>query len=78
MTVARTLKAASRRSVQDQARLVEEFAQDLLLYSKWSLLEHFIYLCYNSADLRDPEALEKLEGKQKVGGREFQVYVVLS
>ncbi len=66
------------RGPQDQARLVEEFAQDLLLYSKWSLLEHFIYLCYNSADLRDPEALEKLEGKQKVGGREFQVYVVLS
>src|SRR6266511_1386139 len=69
-------------AIEDLGVLIEvkyvRGAQDLLLYSKWSLLEHIIYLCYNSADLRDPEALEKLEGKQKVGGREFPVYVVLS
>jgi hypothetical protein len=72
------IEAKYVRGPQDQTRLVEEFAQDLLLYSKWAALKHFVYLCYNSSDLRDPEALEKLEGEQNVGGRQFRVYVVLA
>jgi hypothetical protein len=35
-------------------------------------------LIYNSARLRDPEALEKLSGWQEVGGRRFEVNVVLA
>lgn len=66
------------RGPKDQQRLVEEFAQDLLLYAKWPHLRHFIYLVYNSADLRDPEALMRLEGDHDVNGTKYRVYVVLA
>jgi DpnII restriction endonuclease len=66
------------RSPKDQVRLVEEFAQDTLLYSQWAPLKHFIYLCFNSQDLRDAEALTTLAGEQERNGRRFRVYVVLA
>jgi hypothetical protein len=62
----------------DQKRIVDEFANDLLLYTKWPHLKNFIYLVYNSQDLRDPEAMEKLARKQTVNGITFTVYVVLA
>lgn len=66
------------RGPQDQKRLVQEFSEDLVLYSRWSVLRTLIFLIYNSGDLRDPEALLKLEGIHEVGGRRFQVRIVLS
>jgi hypothetical protein len=66
------------RGPNDQVRIVEDFAQDLLLYSKWSPLRSFVYLVYNSADLRDPEVLEELGGPKQIGGRSFQTYIVLA
>jgi hypothetical protein len=66
------------RGPKDQQRLVEEFAQDLLLYTKWPQLAHFIYLVYNSADLRDAEALLRLEGDQEINGVKFRAYIVLA
>jgi len=66
------------RRPRDQQRLVEEYAQDLLLYTKWPHLRHFVYLCYNADDLRDAEALKKLEGKQKVNEVNFSTYIVLA
>lgn len=66
------------RGPKDQQRLVEEFAQDLLLYARWPHLRHFIYLVYNSSDLRDPEALMRLEGDHDVNGTRYRVYVVLA
>jgi hypothetical protein len=62
----------------DQKRIVDEFSNDLLLYTKWPHLKHFVYLVYNSPDLRDPEALEKLQGTQTVNGVTFAVYIVLA
>lgn len=66
------------RGPRDQQRLVEEYAQDILLYTKWPHLSHFIYLCYNADDLRDPEVLQRLEGKQAINGVEFNTYIVLA
>lgn len=63
---------------EDQKRLFEEYSQDLVLYAQWPHLKTLIYLVYNSADLRDPEALEKLTSAQEVGGRKFKVTVVLA
>ncbi|HMH42606.1 MAG TPA: hypothetical protein VK557_03925 [Pyrinomonadaceae bacterium] len=66
------------RSPHDQKKLVEDFAHDLLLYTKWSPLRHFIYLCYNSSDLRDSEALQQLEGPKDINGTRFETHVVLA
>jgi DpnII restriction endonuclease len=62
---------------KDQTRLVEEFAQDLLLYTKWAPLRSFVYFVYNAGDLRDPEALEELGGETEIRGRKFRTYVIL-
>lgn len=62
----------------DQKRIFEEFSQDLLLYAQWPHLRVLVYLIYNSGDLRDGEAFEKLSGEQEVNGRRFEVRVVLS
>lgn len=63
---------------EDQKRIFEEYSQDLVLYAQWTHLKTLIYLIYNSADLRDPEAFEKLSSTQEVGGKRFAVKVVLA
>lgn len=62
----------------DQNRIVEEFAQDLVHYSKWHPLKTFVYMIYNSRDLRDPEALEKLGGGHEIAGKKYQTHIVLA
>ncbi len=57
---------------------MDEYSNDLLLYTKWPHLKHFIYLVYNSQDLRDPEALEKLSGPITMNGVAFTAHVVLA
>lgn len=66
------------RSPKDQARIVDEFAQDLLLYSAWQPLKTFVYFVYNSRDLRDPEALQKLQGSTELNGKKYGTYVILA
>lgn len=61
----------------DQKRIFEEFSQDLVLYTSWDPLETLIYYIYNSGDLREPEALEKLSGPQEVNGKNFNVKMIL-
>jgi hypothetical protein len=63
---------------EDQRRLFEEYSQDFVLYAQWKPLKHLIYLIYNSADLRDPEAFEKLSADQEIGGRQFSTKIVLA
>jgi hypothetical protein len=62
----------------DQKRIFEEYSQDLVLYAGWPHLKTLVFLIYNSADLRDAEAFEKLSGPQQVNERRFQVRVVLA
>lgn len=62
----------------DQKRLFEEYSQDLVLYAQWPHLRTLVYLIYNSADLRDAEAFEKLSSSQEIGGRRFDVKVILA
>jgi hypothetical protein len=68
------------RGPKDQQRIVEEFAQDLLLYTAWAPLQTFIYLVYNSADLRDPEAIARLQGDGNtlVNGKKYRTSIVLA
>ncbi len=66
------------RGPNDQNRIVDEFAHDILLYSKWAPLKTFIYLVVNARDLRDPEALEKLSGTHEVAGKRYETHVVLA
>ncbi len=66
------------RSPADQKRIFDEYSQDLVLYASWPHLSTLIFLIYNSADLRDAEALEKLGGPQEVNGRRFAVRVILA
>lgn len=61
---------------EDQKRLFEEYSQDLVLYSQWPHLKTLIYFIYNSADLRDAEAFDKLSSAQKIGGKRFDVKVI--
>lgn len=66
------------RSPDDQKRLFDEYSQDLVLYASWPHLRTLIYLIYNSADLRDAEAFEKLAGSHEVSGRRFVTKIVLA
>lgn len=65
---------------RDQQRIVEEFAQDLLLYTAWSPLQTFIYMVYNSADLRDPEAVSRLQGNGNtlLNGKKYRTCIILA
>lgn len=64
------------RSPGEQARIVKEFAEDLLFYSKCQFLEHFIYFVYGADDLNEPELLDKLQGAQMINGKRFEAYIV--
>jgi hypothetical protein len=66
------------RGPEDQKRIFEEYSQDLVLYAEWAHLKTLIYLIYNSGDLRDPEAFEELTATQEIGGKRFNVRVVLA
>jgi hypothetical protein len=68
------------RGPKDQQRIVEEFAQDLLLYTAWAPLQTFIYMVYNSADLRDPEAVARLQGNgnTELNGKKYRTVIVLA
>lgn len=66
------------RGPEDQKRIFEEYSQDLVLYAGWPSLRTLIYLIYNSADLKDPEAFDKLSGDQSVNGKDFRVRVILA
>jgi hypothetical protein len=66
------------RSPRDQSTLVQQYAEDLLLYSKWKPLRHLIYLLYNSDGLADPDAMAELSGKQEINGQSFQTHIVLA
>lgn len=66
------------RGPEDQRRIFEEYSQDLVLYASWPHLKTLIYLIYNAEDLRDPEAFEKLSAVQEIGGKRFNVKVVLA
>jgi len=64
------------RDPEDQQRIVDELAEDLLYYEQWAPLRVFIYVVYNSADLRDPDALDLLSGTRSHGGRTYELHVV--
>jgi hypothetical protein len=66
------------RRPDDQKRLFEEYSQDLVLYAEWLPLKTLIYLVYNSDDLVDAEALERLNGTQEIGGKRFDVRFILA
>ena len=66
------------RGPEDPKRIFEEYSQDVVLYAQWAHLKTLIYLIYNSDDLRDPEAFEKLSATQEIGGKRFNVRVVLA
>lgn len=62
----------------DQKRIFDDFSKDLVLYSSWKPLKTLLFLIYNSADLRDPEALEKLSGIKEINGTRFDTRIILS
>jgi len=64
------------RRPDDQSRLIKEFAEDLLLYSKWTHLADFVFVIYNSEDLSDPEALDQLAGVHESNGKRFLKHIV--
>lgn len=66
------------RGPDDQKRLFDEFSQDLILYAQWVPLEVLLFVIYNSSDLRDPEALEKLSSDSEINGKRFRVRVILA
>lgn len=63
---------------EDQKRIFEEFTQDLTLYTSWQYLQHLFCIIYNSADLRDAEALEKLSGVKEINGHRFTATLILA
>ena len=66
------------RSPDDQKRIFDEFSQDLVVYTSWGPLRTLLFVIFNSGDLRDPEALEKLSGPKKFNDIEFDVRIILA
>jgi REase_DpnII-MboI len=66
------------RSPNDQKQLLSDFAEDLVLYSKWPHLKTFVFCVYNSDDLKDPEALHQLSGRKDMSGKVFHAEIVLA
>lgn len=66
------------RSPEDQKTIFDDFSRDLVLYTSWSHLKTLLYVIYNSSDLADPEALQKLSGPKEINGKRFDVRVVLT
>lgn len=66
------------RSPDDQKQIVQQFSEDLMLYAQWKPLKSLLYLVYNSRDLRDPEALLKLDGKKDINGKVFTTKMILA
>jgi hypothetical protein len=64
------------RDPNDQARIVDELAQDLLYYEQWEHLKVFIYVVYNASDLNDPEALDRLSGVRSHGDKQYEIHIV--
>ncbi|MEO1241005.1 MAG: hypothetical protein AAFX54_03780 [Pseudomonadota bacterium] len=64
------------RGPDDQSRLIKEFAEDLLLYTKWAPLTDFIFVIYNSEDVSDPESLDQLAGVHESNGKRFLKHII--
>lgn len=64
------------RDPNDQSRIVDELALDLLYYEQWEHLRTFVYLIYNASNLSDPEALDGLSGVRMKGDRKYDVHIV--
>ena len=66
------------RSPNDQKGLLEQYSEDLVLYSQWGPLKELVFMIYNSEDLSDGEALEKLSGSQVISGKSFNSTILLA
>lgn len=64
------------RPPDDQQRIVTDLAEDLLFYEQWEPLRVFIYVVYNSDDLRDPDALDLLSCTRSNGAHTYDLHVV--
>lgn len=65
------------RGPDDQKQIFQDFSQDLVLYAAWQPLKLLLFVIYNSGDLRDPEALEKLSGIKEINGKRFNTIIIL-
>jgi len=66
------------RSPNDQKSIFDDFSRDLMLYASWIPLKTLLYVIYNSGDLSDPEALQKLSGPKEINGKRFDVHILLT
>lgn len=66
------------RSPKDQKAIFDDFSRDLVLYAAWKPLKTLLYVIYNSSDLADPEALQKLGGSKEIADKRFDVRIVLA
>ncbi len=66
------------REPSDQAKIVQEIAEDLLLYTTWKPLKVLIFLIYNATALHDAEALHELNGERVTSGLRFMTRIILA
>lgn len=66
------------RSPDDGKKILEDFSNDLVLYSAWKPLETLFFVIYNSSYLQDPDALEKLSGIHVIKDKRFNNLVILA
>ena len=66
------------RKGSDQKEFLKQYAEDLLLYSKYEPLRTLIYLIYNSKELADAEEFEKLAGDNSICGKNFESKIILA
>lgn len=62
----------------DQKRVFDEYGQGLVLHARRPRLKTLIFLIFNFAALRDPEATRELGGPHEVNGARFDVEIVLA
>jgi|GEM_PF-2149064 hypothetical protein len=70
------IEAKFVRSPIDQARIEKEISEDLTQYTAWSPLQKLIFVIYNSDDLENADALDKLSGTHTHAGKSFDAIIV--
>jgi len=64
------------RTPQDQKRIEQELAEDLIFYTAWTPLTYLFFVIVNSADLQNADLLDRFSKKQTINEKSFTARVI--
>ena len=64
------------RAPQDQKRIEQELAEDLIFYTAWTPLTYLFFVIVNSADLQNSDLLDRFSKKRTINEKSFTARVI--